>query len=199
MTRKEERGAKMWKWQVVFLFSRISFQCKEKNKDHILFITHYGTKFNWIYPSRCRNLPRQFFFSKFCHPRRRFWAIIENMISPDHVLFIKFFVSALFRCVTPSQRSRCVMKYLAKLNFPIMELRPNFPQIWLRHQEIFSPFNHIVEILWARKHTLILKVFHDDVVIVCCSEGKLNKNKQTKILVDAFRCLEQLQQSSYVE
>ena len=27
------------------------------------------------------------FFSKFCHPRRRFWAKIENMISPDHVLY----------------------------------------------------------------------------------------------------------------
>ena len=47
MTRKEERGAKMWKWQVVFLFSRIYFQCKEKNKDHILFNSHCGTKLNW--------------------------------------------------------------------------------------------------------------------------------------------------------
>ena len=31
--------------------------------------------------------PCQFFFSKFCHPRRRFWAIIENKILPDHVLY----------------------------------------------------------------------------------------------------------------
>ena len=30
------------------------------------------------------------FFSKFCHPRRWFWAIIENMISPDHVLYYNF-------------------------------------------------------------------------------------------------------------
>ena len=31
-----------------------------------------------------------FFLSKFCHPRRQFWTIIEkkkNMISPDHVLY----------------------------------------------------------------------------------------------------------------
>ena len=34
--------------------------------------------------------PRQFFFSKFCHPRRQFWAIIENMISPDNVLYYNF-------------------------------------------------------------------------------------------------------------
>ena len=133
---------------------------------------------------------------KFCHLCRRLWAIIENMISPDYVLYRKFVLSALFRCVIPSQRSLSVMKYLAKLNFPIMELRPNFPQIWLRHQEIFS---HIVEILWARKHISILKVFHDDVVIVCCSEAKLNKNKPTKILVHAFRCLEQLQRSLSIE
>ena len=33
-----------------------------------------------------RLAPRQFFFSKFCHPRRRFWAKIENMISSDYVL-----------------------------------------------------------------------------------------------------------------
>ena len=33
-----------------------------------------------------RQTPRQFFFSKFCHPCRRFWAKIENMISPDYVL-----------------------------------------------------------------------------------------------------------------
>ena len=26
-------------------------------------------------------------FSTFCHPRCRFWAMIENMISPDHVLY----------------------------------------------------------------------------------------------------------------
>ena len=26
------------------------------------------------------------FFSQFCHPRRRFWAKIENMISPNYVL-----------------------------------------------------------------------------------------------------------------
>ena len=26
-------------------------------------------------------------FSKFCHPRRRLWAFIENMITPDHVFF----------------------------------------------------------------------------------------------------------------
>ena len=32
--------------------------------------------------------PRKFFFSKFCHHRRRFWANIENMISPDHVLYL---------------------------------------------------------------------------------------------------------------
>ena len=66
---------------------------------------------------------------KFCHLCRRLWAIIENMISPDYVLYRKFVLSALFRCVIPSQRSLSVMKYLAKLNFPIMELRPNFPQI----------------------------------------------------------------------
>ena len=35
---------------------------------------------------------RQLFF-QFCHLRRRLWAIIENMISPDHVLFYNFFLA----------------------------------------------------------------------------------------------------------
>ena len=34
-----------------------------------------------------RLTPRQFFLSKFYHPRRQLWAITENMISLDHVSY----------------------------------------------------------------------------------------------------------------